>query len=232
MSCERYWREGILLVERNAPDPHRATCDTCQREHSARDQLVRAMRLVVDVSDGDAQWKARVWTRIARFEPPSSRWRRLLHRVAHGRRFRQRPWWQAGTAFALACAVWLILRDHRGLTVDGHTYVEVLSSGSAAERTTLPHVGDRIQITVRAGDEIRVYRADRLVLRCSAQAVAAGCTAAADRTVAQLTIAAPGGYQLVVITPPTAPPAGSIELDLRDVVQAGGEYRITDLPVW
>ena len=64
MSCEHYWREGILLAERDEPDPHRETCVVCRREHQLRAELVRALPLVGAMAAGDPAWKARVWRRI------------------------------------------------------------------------------------------------------------------------------------------------------------------------
>ena len=66
MRCEHYWREGILLVERGEPDPHRETCAVCRREHEIRAELVGAFPLVGPRSVGDPAWEARVWRRITR----------------------------------------------------------------------------------------------------------------------------------------------------------------------
>jgi hypothetical protein len=40
-----------------------------------------------------------------------------------------------------------------------------------------------------------------------------------------------GEYQLVTITSVIVDPAGALDLDLAAVVDAGGDYRLTDLSV-
>ena len=66
MSCEHYWRDGVLLVERGEPDPHRETCIECRRAHEAREQLVRALPGVFGSAAGDADCQMRGCSRNAR----------------------------------------------------------------------------------------------------------------------------------------------------------------------
>ncbi|TMQ05953.1 MAG: hypothetical protein E6J91_39235, partial [Deltaproteobacteria bacterium] len=91
MTCDHYWRDGILLVESGEPDPHRDTCVVCRREHQGREELVRALPLVGGTTTGDPNWEARVWSRIARLEPP-----------------RGPRWWRLGGGLAAACALVLM----------------------------------------------------------------------------------------------------------------------------
>ena len=90
MSCERYWREGIVLVERGEPDSHRDGCADCRRQHMARQQLVRAIPLVGAMPDEDSNWQARVWRQIAR------------EAIASAGRAGIRGWWWSLGAFAAA----------------------------------------------------------------------------------------------------------------------------------
>src|SRR6185295_17366245 len=98
-------------------------------------------------------------------------------------------------------------------------------------RSTSPRVGDRVRIAVKPTDEVRIYRAAGLVLRCPASSAADGCVSDAHGMVAEALIAAPGEYQLVVITSATAEPVGTLERDLAAIIAAGGEYQITELSV-
>jgi hypothetical protein len=63
-SCDRYWRAGVLLVERGEPDPHRDQCAACREAHAARDELVAVLSLVAATATGEPGWQARVWSGI------------------------------------------------------------------------------------------------------------------------------------------------------------------------
>ena len=214
MICEHYWRDGILLVERDEPDPHRDTCAVCRREHEVREQIIRALPLVGRETAGDPHWEARVWSRIARLE---SR--------------RPAPWWRLAAgltaAFAIVVVWWTIARRQ-----ELRPRIEVVPGDDAiAMRSELPRVGDRVQIAVELTDEVRIYRGDDLVLRCPAGSTGDGCRSDAHGMVAEARLAASGNYRLVVITLATAEPVGRLDLDLGAVVAAGGEYQITELSV-
>lgn len=215
MSCDHYWRDGILRVESNEPDPHREACVVCRREHDVREALIHALSLAGGTADGDPDWEARVWSRIARFEHPSPRtWRRL------------------GAGLATACVLlllwWVLGRlPHPDKT---RPRIEVVP-GEIATRSTSPHVGDRIRIAVAPTDEARIYRADQLVLRCPAGANRDGCTYDARGMVAELRLTAVGNYHLVVISSATAEPVGRFDRDVWAIASAGGEYQITELSV-
>jgi hypothetical protein len=85
MSCERYWSDGVVLVEQGVADTHRETCEDCQRAHRDRAELIAALPLVGLERTGDSAWKARVWAEIDR-----------------GARGRSMTWWIAGLAAAAA----------------------------------------------------------------------------------------------------------------------------------
>jgi hypothetical protein len=98
-------------------------------------------------------------------------------------------------------------------------------------RSTSARVGDRVRISVARGQEARIYRADRIVLRCRAQVAAPGCVLDAQGLIAEAELATPGDYQLVVIPATTSEPVGTLDRDLAAVVSAGGDYKVTDLSV-
>jgi hypothetical protein len=227
MICERYWQDGVLHVERDEHDPHRDTCIDCRRAHAARDELIRALPRVGAAHSGDPSWQMRVWSRIAREEAARAR----------------RSYWLGGGLVA-ACgiaAVWLLVVRAGGVHLgDGSSPVAAIGgdrpkieivSGRQPMRSTSAKVGDRAQISVPLGGEVRIYRADRLLLRCPAGQRSTGCTPDAEGLVADAELATAGEYQLVVISQRTAEPVGSLDADLAAVVAAGGVYKTTDLSV-
>jgi hypothetical protein len=217
MSCEHYWRDGVLLVEHGEPDPHRETCVECRRAHEARAQLVGALPAVAETRTGDPGWQMRVWGRIAREEGSRAR----------------RSYWVAGGLVAAAAVVILALRivplggDH---PVDNPVAVArpafEIVPGLVAMRSASARVGDRIRIPVDPAREVRVYRANDLVLRCSAGAVSPGCIRDRQDTVGEVTLATAGEYQLIAIFAVTAEPVGTLDRDLAAVVSAGGDYKM------
>jgi hypothetical protein len=229
MSCRRYWREGIVLVERDEADPHRETCVDCRRAHAARLELVRAIPMSNAPPRGESDWQARVWQQIAvegKRRPPApsaSRW-----------------WWSLAPAFA-ACVVLLVgyrMRqrdlDHAALPALAMKYtsprIEIIS-GPVVKRSTSARVGDRVRISARAGDDVRLYRAERLVMRCIAKAPSAECTRTEHGIVAETAFETPGDYQLVVIEGMVIEPRDSLSDDLAPVIKAGGDPQLTDLSI-
>jgi hypothetical protein len=218
MSCEHYWRDGVLLAERGEPDPHRDTCIECRRAHATRNQLVAALPEVSAETTGDPDWQMRVWCRIAREEAGRAR----------------RSSWVAGgllAAAAVFAVAWFGL-GHRGddAALAARPRIEIVP-GELAMRSASARVGDRARISVNRGQEVRVYRAQHLVLRCPAKPAGAGCLADDRGLVAEAELATAGEYQLVVISTATAEPVGSLDRDLAAVVSARGDYKITELSV-
>lgn len=228
MTCERYWQDGILRVERGEHDPHRATCEDCQWAHRERMLLVRALPEVGATSSGDADWQSAVWRRIARAE--TSRARRSY-------------WLGGGLAVAgAAAAIALYLTrpqevrvartEHRLAEPSKRPQIDIVPSPSTI-RSHAARVGDRVRISVDPGSEVRIYRAERLVLRCPAGQTSPGCTPDAAGLVADTPLTTAGDYQLVTLASRAAipAPAGALDPDLAAVVDAGGDYRLTELSV-
>jgi len=227
MSCKHYWRDGIVLVEHGEPDPHREGCVDCRRAHTARHELVRAIAMADPAPRGDSDWQARVWQEIAgervmQKPPQPSRW-----------------WWSLAPALALCAALVLWLRPHelarpgstvRSSSADCMPCIEIIS-GPVVKRSTSARVGDRVRISARRGDDIRVYRADQLVMRCTAKAPSADCVTADQSIVAETAFTTAGEYQLVVIKGMVIEPVGSLSADLAPVIEAGGDPQLTDLSI-
>ena len=224
MTCERYWRDGILEVERGEHDSHRDGCADCRRAHQARDRIVRALPRVGAGATGAPDWQTQVWSRIARAE--TSRVRRS-HRVGGGL--------AAACAVAVVC-VFLTRRPagdqlaQLAAEPQPRPRIEIVS-GRLAMRSTSARVGDRVRIAVLPGGAVRLYRAGQLVLRCPAWRRAPGCAPDLLGLVADAELATAGDYQIALITSITAEPRGSLDRDLAAVVAAGGTYRTIDLSV-
>jgi len=224
MTCERYWRDGILEVERGEHDAHRDGCDDCRRAHQARDRIVRALPRVGAATTGDPGWQTQVWSRIARAE--TSRVRRS-HWLGGGL--------AAACAIALVCAI-VIRRPagdqlaQRAAAPGPRPRIEIVS-GRLAMRSTSARVGDRVRIAVLPGGEVRLYRAGQLVLRCPAWRRAPGCAPDLLGLVADAELATAGDYQIALISSISAEPVGTLDRDLAAVVAAGGTYRTIDLSV-
>lgn len=211
MSCERYWREGIVLVERGLDDPHRDGCEDCMRAHASRQELIEALPLIGAGETGDPHWQAKVWRHIdgAPVHTPS-RWR-----------------WQLAGALAVVCvvALWIGL----GRSGDHRPRIEIIKRGvamrSQAAHVLAAHVDDRLRVTVGTSSDVWIYGVDRLVLACHARKVSEGCRPDARGTVAELLLSDPGTYRLIVVEDPGALlPRGELDEDLAALETAGVSY--------
>jgi hypothetical protein len=227
MTCEQYWREGVERIERGESDPHRETCEDCQREHRAREQLIQSLLLVGDRDRGDPHWEARVWARIARLDAKPAR-----------------GGWFFGSAFATACVIaiisWIVGREP---VRDDSPRIEVMTGEVAARsiksmRSAEATVGDQLRITVKPGEEVRIYHENNLVLCCPSGTTSGGCVSDGHGLVAEATLVTPGTYELVVITPEAArrnssvgapAPRGGLAKDLASTLDAGFSYQLTQL---
>jgi hypothetical protein len=229
MSCNHYWRDGIVLVEHGEPDPHREGCVDCRRAHTARNELVRAIAMADPAPRGDSDWQARVWQEIAGD--------RMIHKPPQPSRW----WWSLAPALALCAAlvIWLRPPDPVRPTVSTLTRspasdcvpcIEIIS-GPVVKRSTSARVGDRVRISARRGDDIRVYRAEQLVMRSTAKAPSADCVTTDQSIVAETAFTTAGEYQLVVIKGMVIEPVGSLSADLAPVIEAGGDPQLTDLSI-
>lgn len=230
MTCERYWREGVLLVEQGRPDPHREGCLDCRREHEARAELVRAFRLVA-TERGDTRWQARVWRRIALEERPKRTWL---------------PWSGAVVAAAAMAVLTVVLLVPRSGPVEDIRPRHEIDDGAVARRSgsRSPSIGDRVRFYVASDQEARIYRAEVLLLRCtpSRALVTAGCSRDARGILAELELAL-GEYQLVSapanLAEPTEEPAlqrptpqpRTLDADLAALTNAGGTYQLRSFNV-
>jgi hypothetical protein len=210
MTCARYWREGILLVERGLDDQHRDDCAACTRAHASRRELVEALPLIGASYTGDPHWQANVWRRIDG-ERAGTRWR----------------WrWQLDSVLVVACALalWLGLDRTRSDPSDGaRPRVEIIAGG-VAMRSTSANVDDRLQVTVGETSEVWIYRAERLVLQCRARQVSDRCTPDSHGMIVNLVLSIPGAYHVLVIEAPVAQPRGKLDEARAALESAGAEY--------
>jgi len=219
MTCERYWREGIVLVEHGLPDPHRDGCDDCARAHASRQELIEALPLIGAGETGDPHWQAKVWQCIdgERARAPR-RWR-----------------WQLADALMVACAVALLIGFCRGRPNEGRPQdderspIEIIHEG-APMRSDDAHVDDRLRVTVGETSGVWIYRAGRLVLKCPARQgsvqVSDQCAPAAHGMVVEMIVSVPGTYHVIVTAAPVAGlPRGVLDEDRPALVSAGVSYK-------
>jgi hypothetical protein len=205
MMCDRYWRDGIVLVERGLGDPHRDGCVDCTRAHASRQELVELLPLIGASYTGNPRWQANVWRRIdgERVQAPG-RWR-----------------WQLGGALALTCvvALWIGLgrRDHAAPQYDLIRGAVAMRSSSTDEG----HVGDRLRVTVGDRTDVWIYRDEHIVLLCRARQASDGCKPDAHGMVVELLLSIPDKYVVIVVDAPVAPPSGKLDEDRAALETAG-----------
>jgi hypothetical protein len=204
MTCDRYWREGILLVERGMQDPHREGCDDCVRAHAARDELVECLPLIGEGYTGDPRWQANVWQRIGGGRASgAARWRWLLEGVL---------------ATACILLLWLGLTIKRG--EDGRPQFAIVPQDEAM-RSEGVHVNDRVKVSVGPTSEVRIYRDERLMLRCRPRDLSHSCMPDAHGMVVEMVLSVIGEYEVFVIDVPMQAPAGSLDEDHAALMRAG-----------
>jgi hypothetical protein len=225
MRCERYWSDGVLLIERGLPDPHRDSCLDCRREHEARGQIVRAFQLVGGRSE-DTQWQARVWRRIAALKE---------RRPAPAKPNPWMTWVPLATALAAAGTLTVRVVPWSGGVVanrDVRPRIEIVPS-EVAMRSTSHVIGDRVRMWVGPAQEARIYRTEELVLRCTEATAGAtpGCTRDGGGLVVEYRLELPGDYQLVIAPAGIAEPGGGMDRDLAAIAAARGTYELHSFAV-
>lgn len=210
MSCERYWRDGIVLVERGLGDPHRDGCEDCARAHASRQELIDALPLIGADVTGDPFWQAKVWQVIDGPARAPRRWQ-----------------WQLAGALAAVSAIVLWIGLDRTRPRDVRPRVEVVETGPQ-RRSGAPHVGDQLHVFAGETADVWIYRNGRLVLQCGAHQVSgasAGCVRAPEHMVVDHVLKLPGEYRVIIILAPFALPSSrKLDDDLAALVSAGVRY--------
>ena len=229
MTCDRYWREGILLVERGLPDPHREGCTDCQRAHASRDELIDALPLIGEGYTGDPRWQSNVWERI------------------DGKPARALKWlWPVSGAFAVACLLLLLLsvglvggiqrpspqQENAQDSLVPHEVLAIVKvvprqdamrskPGNVDDHLQTVRVDDSLRISARLTSEIWVYYGEKMVLRCGPHVSADRCTTDATRRTIDMRLSRLGRYEVVVFEDAVGPPSGRLHEDLASLERAG-----------
>jgi hypothetical protein len=215
MMCDRYWRDGILLVERGEADPHRDGCADCARAHAARQELIDVLPQIGAGRTGDAHWQAKVWRRIdGERAGTAARWR----------------WFGGALIVACAIALWIGLsRQDLGPGFEIiHGTVAMRSEGAHYEEA---RIDDRLRVTVDETFEVWIYRSERLQLWCSAGKSEERCTRDSGRPVAEMTLDVAGTYHVIIVKAPVAPPGGDFDEDHASLESARAKYELRLLRV-
>lgn len=210
MSCDRFWRDGIRMVEEGVHDAHGDTCTSCRRAVQEYQRLAAALGMIGRVAPGAVSWQDHVWREVRGLQRATS---------PVGR------WWFAlrvGTICTLI-AVCLIAAEHE----PAPPRVEVVASSVAAP-SRAADVGDRVRITVQSMVEIRIYRRERLVLRSLAEPRVFTSTHA---HVTELALELPGAYNVVVIASGASPSGATFDADLAALRETGAEFQVTEITV-
>jgi hypothetical protein len=210
MTCEHYWRDGVILAEQGATDLHRETCDECKAAHAARDEIVRGVASTGPLDEGAPDWQLRVWQRIAREE----------------KRDQRRGWMFVGGGLAVAGAVAAIVlwmgREHEAKR---YSTVVAIEKGPIVKRGDA-QVGDTVRTQLAPDDEVRIYRGGELVHRCARAITDAQCVHDKSGSVARYDLPSAGDYTIVIVTRGSVEPVGGFDKDLAALVQANVKYRI------
>lgn len=213
MKCDRFAREGSLALERGEPlDPHYASCADCAAALRAYRAIAGDLGGLAADAAPSGDWQARVHARIARERAPRRRW-----------------WWLAlPVAAAAALALWVTRPSPVTLGLD----VQVLP-GPGQARAETPKAGDRVAIVATVGGEaaeLRVYRGDEVLLRCSD---APPCARAEGRVSAEFVLPGPGRYRTLLVVGEAAAPSGGLDADVSAARAAGARVHLSDeIAVW
>jgi hypothetical protein len=219
MTCERYWRDGIVLVERGVADPHRDGCADCTLAHASRQELIDALPLIGADYPGDPDWQAKVWRRIDEQRRPAAvRWR-----------------WQLAGALAAACAFVLWLGIGRQRPGEARPWKQIVP-GDVAMRSDSVVVGDRLRIAVNQTSDVWIYRAGQLVLRCQARRASDGCTPDPGGMIAEVVLSAPVEYVAIafdasIVDGLPMTPVGSLDEDHAQLESRDVRYKEFPVPV-
>lgn len=206
MTCERYWRDGIVLVEHGADDPHRDGCDDCVRAHASRQELIEALAMIGDDVPEDPYWQAKVWERIEGTRTPA-----------------RPPWrWRWQLAGALAAAAVLVLlwigvrrpEEVRPSVEIIESDVPIRATAVNNERRHRGHVRDHLLAKAGTSSEIRIYRENALVLQCPSPRASPDCVRDTHLTSVDLLLLVPGTYDVIIIGAPFALPPNRPDEDV------------------
>lgn len=227
MSCGRFEAEALLAFERgDALDPHFDTCPDCAGAKGKYEWLRRELAAVDEGIEEPAGLEARVWARIA-LQAPAERAslgtgaRAWIARMAPARLLR------SGLAGALAVGLAAFFLWPRPAAVPlAPSLAMDIVNGAVVVRGRSAQPGNVLRLLATTGTskyaEVRVYRAENLVLHCSSEPP---CRREGDRIEVDAPIKAPGRHELILLLSdaPLPKPQSGFDADMEAAAKAGAQ---------
>jgi hypothetical protein len=155
---------------------------------------------------GDPRWQAGVWRRIQAEQAPAPApaW----------------PWKLTSGLSVAAAVVMVAIGLFRG-GGEARPSFEFITGPVTMRSGTGHHVDDRLRVAVGGTSEVRIYRNDKLVLRCGPRESKPGCTPDDRGMIAKRLLDTPGAYEVLVFEATAALPAVGYDADYGALDKAG-----------
>ena len=232
-ACDHLAVRGLEARELGRPDPHLATCTTCQAE-LPRYGFVAGLSRLAAAHRAPPGWELRVWAAIDAMERAQTRraasswWRRWGDQLPSAR-------WLLAAVPVAALLVLLLSRTtptRPALALE----LEVRRGESGPRRAVAASVGDEILVRAPGADAVWVYQDDGgLTARCPAAADSgepAACRRAAHVVELAFRVPAAGRYRFVAIRQAGAVvPTGDLDRDSLALHAAGARVEVRSVVV-
>jgi anti-sigma factor RsiW len=216
--CDRFARAHVAELEDDlAADAtlaaHLESCADCRADRERYQRIARAM---ADLGT-DAQ---RSPDHVARVLAAATSPARVPAHVAQRRRV---AWLGVPLLAAATILVWWLLRDREVQRFA----IEIVERDRPSLRGEA-RLGDRVRVTLRAGDALWIYRNDHELL----QVCPRDCDRRGERLIGERELDVVGRYQIVWLSTDRAPPPiGDMEHDIAAAGAAGATHELREIEV-
>ena len=219
--CTRFEDEGLAALERGEElDDHFKTCEDCveaQHKYNRLKTLLTESRSADSPAEG---WENEVLAAIRESEndEPS---------------YGISKWYGSIAASIAVIGIVTMLFWQTGAPPPGSSLQVSLVAGESVYRGSNGKIGDRLEVTVQAGDAahklIRVYRDDRLFSACAPSQT--NCVIAEDLSSATVVISAIGEYRVLLLQSDQQVQGftGQLDADVQLARTLGAKVEISDV---